>query len=33
MKERVAQAEVPREPDKLKTGDGGGANMAPELRA
>ncbi len=32
MKERVAQAKAPREPGRVGTGGGSGANMAPELR-
>ena len=32
MTERVALAEVHREPGVVKAGGGGGANMAPELR-
>ena len=33
MKERVALAEVHREPGGVKAGGGRGANMAPESRA
>jgi len=33
MKERVALAEVQREPGRVKAGGGSGVNMAPELRA